>query len=833
MKKLFFIIFLVIPFLLEGFGITFINSNISWYYVLLSVFLFFFIDKQKEINWPVLPIIFFSLFVFFSLISSIFFAADKQIAFEKTLFYLSSFLIFTFFYNRKELAKKYIRTVIISGTVIFIIVFLILKLFFASWIGNTFISGSEYNFVAALSIGHNHLGDFLGLTLISLLLFFLVTKKRIIWLYFFVILCFFLISFSRSAYFAFIVVIVLDIFIRNKSKIKFFLKPEYLIISISLIASIYLGVFVSVNRNYYLNKEIKPYLINVLSKRLIYWEQALKSIKSRPIFGIGAGNFGSLSYKYRQQPNDYTDTAHNLFIEVLAENGSLAFTGFALFMFIIVFSAFKNYSLYSLLFIYLLLNFQTDYTYEIYSFFVFFMILSGLVYREKNHWRGKTAYGILVILIGFILLRMGISHFFLVKKPPEFSVYFYPLNKQAHQQLIKDKQRLQDKKNARKAAINYERIFSEEPITLNFLIKFYEENKEKKKTLSLYERIYRLNRFVSFNTVKKIYELKKENQSLEKAHEFIKEVLINYQKNIPAWQIQENYQKEVEDFCLKNGEKACQEENFGGFQYFSEPDPKNQEKILKQIPYPESYSINKDTLNERFDYQIERPIETFRIVVLGDSSTFGLLVKTEDNWTELLEDRLNQNINNPKIKKIEVINLAVHGYDIPYEVERFRRRGLKYKPDLVLWFVNNSNFYQLNEIQSEKIKLISEKIERKEIIEEEIIKGNYYYIWEKAYAETFKEIGETGFSPIIKSYLNSFRQDYSGKMIIVGPVLDDKNKIILTEALGKEKVYFETIENLYKPQYQFPKYGQINEVGHQMISNEAFRFIKENKLIHI
>lgn len=563
MKKLFFIIFLVAPFLLEGLGVTFIHDNIGFYYLLLPAFLFFFVNEQKEINWPTQPTVFFGLFVFFSLISSFFFAVDKQIAFEKTLFYLSSFLIFIFFYNQKELAKKYLLTTIIFGTAVFIVVSLILKLFFVRWIGNSLVSGSEYNFVAALHGQHNHLGDFLGLTLISLLLFFLTTKKRGLLLLFLMILYFFLVSFSRSAYLAFIAAIVLTIFIKNKDKIKNFFKLEYLIVIISIIATIYFGIFVSVNRDYYLNKEIKPYLVNVLSNRLIYWQQAKESIKLRPIFGVGAGNFGNLSEKHRQQPDDYTDTAHNLFIEVLAENGGIAFVGFSLFILVVVISAFQNYSLYSLLFFYLLLNFQTDYTYQIYSLFIFFMILAGLIYREKNHWRGKTIYGILVILIGFILLRIGISNFFLVRELPEISLHFYPLNKQAHQQLITDQQRLKDREKAVKAATAYERLFSEEPITLNFLVKFYESNKEKEKALSLYERIYRLNKFVSFDTVSKIYKLKKEYQSSEKAHEFIKEVLENYQKNISDWQRQENYQKQVEDFCQKNKEDVCEETGWG------------------------------------------------------------------------------------------------------------------------------------------------------------------------------------------------------------------------------------------------------------------------------
>lgn len=118
----------------------------------------------------------------------------------------------------------------------------------------------------------------------------------------------------------------------------------------------------------------------------------------------------------------------------------------------------------------------------------------------------------------------------------------------------------------------------------------------------------------------------------------------------------------------------------GGYQYYYEHLP---DVIIGKDTFGKSvYNINSDTLNSVKDYSVQKPANTYRIITLGDSWTFGLYVNTEDNWPSVLERKLNSTC---KGKNYEVINLAVEGYDTAYSLERYRRRGTKYKPDLVLW----------------------------------------------------------------------------------------------------------------------------------------------------
>ncbi|NMB84025.1 SGNH/GDSL hydrolase family protein [Candidatus Roizmanbacteria bacterium] len=139
--------------------------------------------------------------------------------------------------------------------------------------------------------------------------------------------------------------------------------------------------------------------------------------------------------------------------------------------------------------------------------------------------------------------------------------------------------------------------------------------------------------------------------------------------------------------------------NDGNLRYFYEPGP-NQVKndyrdwIKDYIP---RYTINSDTLNERYDYPVERQKGVFRIIALGDSFTFGYLVKTTDNWVEKLENKLNSSLWCPKYRKFEVINIGMRGYDVEYVLARYEKRGVKYNPDLIIWYAKSDNFTQINE----------------------------------------------------------------------------------------------------------------------------------------
>ncbi len=111
---------------------------------------------------------------------------------------------------------------------------------------------------------------------------------------------------------------------------------------------------------------------------------------------------------------------------------------------------------------------------------------------------------------------------------------------------------------------------------------------------------------------------------------------------------------------------------------------------------PSRNTINHDTLNDRFDYTVEKPADVFRIAVLGDSFAYGLYVDTDKNFAELLEEKFANNAQ--CTKRIEILNFGVPAYDIEFAAERYRLRAAKYHPDAVLWFTEAGDFQQVNDV---------------------------------------------------------------------------------------------------------------------------------------
>jgi lysophospholipase L1-like esterase len=81
------------------------------------------------------------------------------------------------------------------------------------------------------------------------------------------------------------------------------------------------------------------------------------------------------------------------------------------------------------------------------------------------------------------------------------------------------------------------------------------------------------------------------------------------------------------------------------------------------------------------EYSLAKTPGTFRILVLGDSVTFGHGALYETSYPYLVEQRLRE--WRPEVKW-EVWNLGVPGYDTAQELAYLREVGERYAPDLVI-----------------------------------------------------------------------------------------------------------------------------------------------------
>lgn len=80
---------------------------------------------------------------------------------------------------------------------------------------------------------------------------------------------------------------------------------------------------------------------------------------------------------------------------------------------------------------------------------------------------------------------------------------------------------------------------------------------------------------------------------------------------------------------------------------------------------------------------------TYRMLVIGDSFTFGHGISSNDNtYPKKLESYL-KNIEGPTKTKFEVFNLGVKGYSPDQEYRLITTKLASYEPDLIIWTLSN------------------------------------------------------------------------------------------------------------------------------------------------
>lgn len=86
-------------------------------------------------------------------------------------------------------------------------------------------------------------------------------------------------------------------------------------------------------------------------------------------------------------------------------------------------------------------------------------------------------------------------------------------------------------------------------------------------------------------------------------------------------------------------------------------------------------NTNSKGLRGKTEYAYDKPPDKLRIVVLGDSYTFGDDVSDDETYPYYLQQMF---------PRFEVINMGVHGYGHDQMLILLKEEGLKYKPDIVI-----------------------------------------------------------------------------------------------------------------------------------------------------
>jgi len=96
-------------------------------------------------------------------------------------------------------------------------------------------------------------------------------------------------------------------------------------------------------------------------------------------------------------------------------------------------------------------------------------------------------------------------------------------------------------------------------------------------------------------------------------------------------------------------------------------------------------NINSQGFRDK-ERTVKKDGNVFRILCLGDSSTFGWSVRLEETYHALLEEKLNKEYGRSGAR-FEVINAGVTGYTSYQGLRLYKQKGYRYKPDIVIFYL--------------------------------------------------------------------------------------------------------------------------------------------------
>ncbi len=363
-----------------GHNFAFIVSLFLSTFVIVSHF-------YKRLKFPKVITTIYVLFLCISIASALI-SSDFIKSFQTLAIHISCFLVLVYTYNNQSEIKRFLIYFIFLTGIIFCLWSLLLNL---SVLSPIFYPDNGYQLVYSYTLSHNHLGDFLLLPLTICIYYFLniksgpqKNKTTINLLLILFSLPFFLFSYSRSAYLSLAVICLLLTVVKKESFNHNLKKIKIVALTLSLFL-VFITIAVSSNSSQFkIFHPIKERLYDiapfrekvVLGARIEYLYEGLRSIIERPVLGIGPGNFYLASIKYTNFTGTWTQTAHNIFLEIATENGIFAGILFVLFIFYSLRS--KKRDLFFYLALVLILNFQTDYTYKLYSVSLLLFVILGV-----------------------------------------------------------------------------------------------------------------------------------------------------------------------------------------------------------------------------------------------------------------------------------------------------------------------------------------------------------------------------------------------------------------------------------------------------------------------
>ena len=279
----------------------------------------------------------------------------------------------------------------------------------------------------------------------------------------------------------------------------------------------------------------------------------------------------------------------------------------------------------------------------------------------------------------------------------------------------------------------------------------------------------------------------------------------------------------------------------------------NAQATTNTVGFEVEYKINSKRLRDD-EASYVKPNGIFRIVLVGDSRTFGFGVPIEKHFSKLLEGYF---------ENVEVINMGVAGFGVDQELLMLRYEGVKYHPDLVLAYVAHySNYRHLHTVRWGKEKpkfqvkegnlvLMNSPVTLASGLESKMHTWLFqnvklYAILDRVRKRFKKSPAELNFEhdeknlkdPAfkVKSYtlgarivqeMNEVAKQQKAAFLVVTQVPDLHERML---AQGIQSIDVTTA--LDNPGFSLPNgLGHINESGNGVLAREVAKYLKSNRLI--
>jgi lysophospholipase L1-like esterase len=290
----------------------------------------------------------------------------------------------------------------------------------------------------------------------------------------------------------------------------------------------------------------------------------------------------------------------------------------------------------------------------------------------------------------------------------------------------------------------------------------------------------------------------------------------------------------------------------------------NWNNLIKELSIYKTLANNESVRNvslliniegfEDYNYSIEKPSNTFRIIALGDSFTEGVWISTNDTWPKQLERKLNQ-LNTST--RFEVLNFGKAAAGTLEEVKIFEENALKYNPDMVILLFYQNDFEDNEQIKKRTNELwnmyengsfkfptaVEEKIKELNSSKEDISALAWYlarkefnaYAEQKGLQNVWKENVET---PLIK--LKDICKEQKKELVVIilemwnDPSFSNRNEL-LNNSLTKYEIpsldltpYFP-----YKNNQLRLSDMHLSEKGYDLFSTKLLEFLLQSNKIRI